>query len=99
MNGSARVFNYIAADGSLQVVELKCALFLGDEATDKGGLLCSYAFERKEGFTTKHYLTHSISNFTTLTRSGLVENSERKRQKADHYASVTQYMVSCEGRP
>lgn len=99
VNGSTGVFSYIAADGSLQVVELKCASFLGDEATDKGGLLCSYVFERKEGLTTEHYLIHSISNFTTLTRSGLVENSERKRQNADHYASVTQYMVSCEGTP
>ncbi|WP_313554926.1 hypothetical protein [Agrobacterium cavarae] len=93
VNGSTGVFSYIAADGSLQVVELKCASFLGGEATDKGGLLCSYVFERKEGLTTEHYLIHSISNFTTLTRSGLVENSERKRQNADHYAAHAIYGV------
>lgn len=99
VNGSTGVFSYIAADGSLQVVELKCASFLGDEATDKRGLLCSHVFEREEGFTTEHYLIYSISNFTTLTRSGLVENSKLKKRNADHYASVTQDMVSCEGAP
>ncbi|WP_313060963.1 hypothetical protein [Agrobacterium cavarae] len=46
VNGSTGVFSYIAADGSLQVVELKCASFLGDEATDKGVfsvVMCSNA--------------------------------------------------------
>lgn len=99
VKGSTGVFSYIAADGRLAVVELKCASFLGDEASDKGGVLCSYVFEREDGLTTEHYLIHSLSNFTTLTRSGLVENSERKRRNADHYASVTQDMVSCEGTP
>jgi len=99
VNGSTGVFSYIAADGSLEVVELKCASFLGDEATRKNGVLCSYVFERKEGLTTEHYLIHSVSNFTTLTRSSLVENSKREKQNAAHYASVTQDMVSCEGAP
>lgn len=64
---SAGAFIYRAYDRSLETVELKCASFYDDKT--KIGVLCSRVFEREDGFTTEHYVIHSMSTFTTLTHS------------------------------
>ncbi|MBB3594644.1 hypothetical protein FHX08_005048 [Rhizobium sp. BK529] len=94
---SAGVFSYKAYDGTLETIELICASFYDDKA--KLGILCGHVFEREDGFTTEHYLIHSISSFTTLTQSKLIENAKSQYVRSDHKATVTQYMISCEGNP
>ena len=95
------IWSYQAFDGTLSVLEFQCSIrrhFRSDLSVSHVSIVCARIYEHSDGFTTTHLVIPSLSSFTSMQHSGLVENSEfPSHPSSPHSASFYQYTVSCDG--
>ena len=94
------IWSYRAFDGTLSVVELQCSIrehVSSDLSVSHVSIVCARVHEHSNGFTTSHLVIPRLSNFTSMQRSSLVENSQfPSHPSSPHSASFFQYTVSCD---
>lgn len=96
IDGDKGAYSYNAFDGNRETISLKCDTFTTD---GEQSAICARVFSRPEGFTTEHYLVKKLADFSTVSISSFIENSDSKSAPHMHSAKIRQFSASCKNGP
>ena len=96
IEGDKGAYSYNAFDGNRETISLKCDTLTAD---GERSAVCARVFSRPNGFTTEHYVVKKLADFSTVSISSFVENSDSKSAPHTHNANIRQFSASCTIEP
>lgn len=94
IDGDKGAYSYNAFDGNRETISLKCDTLTAD---GERSAVCARVFSRPNGFTTEHYVVKKLADFSTVSISSFVENSDSALTGTSHAnnANIRQFSASC----